>query len=132
VWNNPALHFRYMVIKKNGLSIRVRNARTSRLSNTAARQDLKEIRLRRNLHWQQVKSERSCYHQKRERARMSPQELVTAIIDGMDQKKTDLHGANGKRDRDCNDVFKTRIVGVYMDFCAPTILWRPTCLIRLT
>ncbi|XP_006815072.2 uncharacterized protein LOC102804474 [Saccoglossus kowalevskii] len=42
------------------------------------------------LHMDQVEKERKRYHYHREKAEKEPEELLTIIIDGMDQNKTDL------------------------------------------
>ena len=63
-------------------------------------------------HHRDVKAERKSYYDARQKAKDSPRELLCLIIDGMDQKKTDIPGAGGRRDRGDHAAIKTRIVGV--------------------
>ena len=63
-------------------------------------------------HHRDVKAERKGYYDARQKAKDSPRELLCLIIDGMDQKKTDIPGAGGRRDRGDHAAIKTRIVGV--------------------
>jgi hypothetical protein len=67
---------------------------------------------KRALHHLDVKAERKGYYDARENARKRPKLYMCLIIDGMDQKKTDVPGAGGRRDRADFAVMKTRIVGV--------------------
>lgn len=75
--------------------------------------DVKEVRRRRSVHIQEVREERDQYHKHRNMAVDHPDSWMSLIIDGMDQKKTDIPRACGKRDRDDGkDVIKTRVIGV--------------------
>ena len=63
-------------------------------------------------HYSQVRLERDAYTKARDDATREPRKYLCLIIDGMDQKKTDIPNARGYRNRSDDPVIKTRIIGV--------------------
>ena len=74
---------------------------------------MKDIRRRRDKHFADVKLERLEYHRKKELARKHGGAYLSMIIDGMDQAKTNLPGADGTRNSGgFSTQMKTRVIGV--------------------
>ena len=76
------------------------------------RDDLDRWVLKRKIHHRHVKDERGVYHMMRKKAETNEDGWVSMIIDGMDQRKTNIPSAGGSRDRDDTETLQTRIIGV--------------------
>jgi hypothetical protein len=110
IWQSTE-RFKTMKILKNKPVSKCKECLAFRKKLMAAPvEEVPRIRRMRRIHFEEVRAERRKYHLARTRAKGDPN-FLCIIIDGMDQKKTDVPGASGKRDRDDRDVIKTRIVG---------------------
>ena len=78
----------------------------------SSREELDHWTFKRKAHYRHVKNERGVYHSMRKKGALSEDGWVSLIIDGMDQRKTNIPNAGGTRDRDDVETLKTRIVGV--------------------
>lgn len=80
------------------------------IMESRTKNELKRFREARADHIRDVRAERAVYHALRNKVSTDPDQICM-IIDGMDQRKTDIPGANGKRDRETSTI-PTRIIGV--------------------
>ena len=83
-----------------------------RILRAETRDELDRWVLKRKIHHRHVKDERGVYHMMRKKAESNEEGWVSMIIDGMDQRKTNIPSAGGSRDRDDSETLQTRIVGV--------------------
>ena len=84
----------------------------SHIITATSRENLEHWALKRKVHYRHVKNERGVYHTMRKKGTNSEDGWVSLIIDGMDQRKTNVPSAGGSGDRDDSETLPTRIVGV--------------------
>ena len=77
-----------------------------------SKEEYAQIHCRRRRHIEDVRMEREQYHRIRKLAADHESDWLCIIIDGMDQAKTNIPRANGKRDRGDEKTIPTRIIGV--------------------
>ena len=104
VWKgtpNKPSKFKYLVIRKNppiGKCTECVDSFTALLASKT-KEELQAVRQRRAIHFGHVREERAIYSSHMKLAREHPRDYASLAVDGMDQAKTAVPFANGKRDR---------------------------------
>lgn len=112
---NVTSKFKELVIYKNPPVSKCKVCEDSyeQLMTVKTKEELQEVRRIRSTHFQEVREERKIYHAHKKSALASPQEFASLNVDGMDQAKTAVPYANGKRDRDSTQsTTQARVIAV--------------------
>ena len=113
-WMNPHGEFKNMKILRNPPfnTCTECKAFTEKIMVANKIDDIKKLQQERLKHCEHVRRERRVYQEARQRAIDYKHTYLALIIDGMDQHKCRIPGANGKRDHSDKGYIKPRIVGV--------------------
>lgn len=107
IWNGSEIRhskFKQLVIKKNPPINKCKECDDSYKKLTEAKTlvELQKIRQERSAHFQEVREERRVYNHHKSLALADPKTFASLNIDGMDQAKTAVPYAEGKRERNEN------------------------------